>query len=64
MQYSSGPVTLSQSLILSQRKCTLDATELARNKFNALFADHDAKEIRAAKQPRKIPSKVVKKAEK
>ena len=26
----------------------MNATELARNKFNALFAAHDAKDIRAA----------------
>jgi hypothetical protein len=31
----------------------LNAIELARNKFNALFADHDAKDIRAAAQEQK-----------
>jgi len=31
----------------------LDATELARNKFNALFAAHDAKDISAATQEKK-----------
>jgi hypothetical protein len=40
----------------------LNATELARNKFNALFAAHDAKDIRAAAQQRKSALKTVKKA--
>jgi hypothetical protein len=39
----------------------LDATELARNKFNALFAAHDAKDIRAAAEQQKLASKTVKK---
>ena len=40
----------------------MNATELARNKFNALFAAHDAKDIRVdAKQPNSA-SKTVKKA--
>ena len=40
----------------------MNATELARNKFNALFAAHDAKDIRAAAQPQKSESKTVTKA--
>jgi hypothetical protein len=33
----------------------LNATELARNKFDALFADHDTKAVRSpAKQPKPI----------
>jgi hypothetical protein len=40
----------------------LNATELARNKFNALFAAHDAKDIRSATQQRKSALKTVKKA--
>jgi hypothetical protein len=40
----------------------LNATELARNKFNALFAAHDAKDIRAAAQQQKSALKTVKKA--
>jgi len=39
----------------------LNAAELARNKFNALFAAHDAKDIRAAAQQQKSASKTVKK---
>jgi hypothetical protein len=42
----------------------LNATELARDKFNALFADHDAKDERAAEQQQKPPLKIVKKADK
>jgi hypothetical protein len=41
----------------------LNATELARNKFNALFATHDAKDIRVAEQHKKPPLKIVKKAD-
>jgi hypothetical protein len=40
----------------------LNATELARNKFNALFAAHDAKDIRAAARQQKPAFKTVKKA--
>jgi hypothetical protein len=40
----------------------LNATDLARNKFNALFAAHDAKDIRADAQPQKSALKKVKKA--
>jgi hypothetical protein len=40
----------------------LNATELARNKFNALFAAHDAKDIRAAAQQQNSALKTVKKA--
>jgi hypothetical protein len=39
----------------------LNATELARNKFNALFAAHDAKDIRAAAQEQKPAFKTIKK---
>jgi hypothetical protein len=45
-----------------KRKYALNATELARNKFNALFAAHDAKDVRAAAQQRKSALKTVKKA--
>ena len=40
----------------------MNATELARNKFDALFAAHDAKDIRAAAEEQKLPLKIVKKA--
>jgi len=39
----------------------LNATELARDKFNALFAAHDAKDIRAATEEQKSVLKTVKK---
>jgi len=39
----------------------LNATELARNKFNALFADYDAKDTRAAAEEQKSALKTVKK---
>ena len=39
----------------------MNATELARNKFNALFAAHDAKDIRAAVRHQKPTLKTVKK---
>jgi hypothetical protein len=42
----------------------LNATELARDKFNALFAAHDAKDTRAAAQRQKPPLKTVKKEDK
>ena len=63
MQHSAGPVTLGQPFILNQkkRKYTLNATELARNKFNALFAAHDAKDIRAAAEEQKSALNTVKK---
>jgi hypothetical protein len=40
----------------------LNATELARNKFNALFAAHDGKDIPAAAQQPQPVLKTVKKA--
>ena len=40
----------------------MNATELARNKFDALFAAHDAKDMRAAAQQQKPALKTVKKA--
>jgi hypothetical protein len=43
-----------------KRKYTLNTTELARNKFNALFATHDAKDIRAAAEEQKSAFKTVK----
>jgi hypothetical protein len=39
----------------------LNATELARDKFNALFATHDAKDIRAAAEEQKSTLNTVKK---
>jgi hypothetical protein len=42
----------------------LDATELARNKFKALFAAHDAKDMRASEQQQKPQLKIAKKANK
>ncbi len=39
----------------------MNATELARNKFNALFAAHDAKDIRAAAEEQESALKTVKK---
>jgi hypothetical protein len=39
----------------------LNATELARNKFEALFTAHDAKDIRAAARQQKAALKTVKK---
>jgi hypothetical protein len=39
----------------------LNATELARDRFNALFAAHDAKNIRAAAEEQKSALKTVKK---
>jgi hypothetical protein len=39
----------------------LNATELARNKFNALFAAYDAKDIRAAAEEQKFALKTIKK---
>jgi hypothetical protein len=42
----------------------LDATELARNKFNSLFAAHDAKDIRASAEEQKPALNTVKKEEK
>lgn len=43
-------------------KYTLNATELARNKFNALFADYDAKNIRATAEGQKSALKTAKKS--
>jgi hypothetical protein len=40
----------------------LNATELARDKFNALFAAHDAKDIRAAAEEHESALKIVKKS--
>jgi hypothetical protein len=39
----------------------LNATELARNKFNALFAAHDAKDQRTASEEQRPASKTTKK---
>jgi phage I-like protein len=39
----------------------LNDTELARNKFNALFAAHDAKDQRAAAEEQRPASKTTKK---
>ena len=39
----------------------MNATELARNKFNALFAEHDAEDTRAEARQRKPALKTVKK---
>jgi len=39
----------------------LNATELARDKFNALFEVHDAKGVRAAAEEQKSALKTVKK---
>jgi hypothetical protein len=44
-----------------RRKYTLNATELARNKFNALFAAHDAKDLRAATEKQEFALKTAKK---
>jgi hypothetical protein len=44
-----------------ERKYTLNATELARDKFNALFAAHDAKDIPLAVQPQRTALRTVKK---
>jgi hypothetical protein len=44
-----------------RRKYTLNANELARNKFNALFAAHDAKDMRAAAEKQKSALKTAKK---
>ena len=40
----------------------MNSTEIARNKFNALFADHDAKDTRAETRQQKPALKTVKKA--
>jgi hypothetical protein len=42
----------------------LNPTELARNKFDALFAAHDAKDMRAIEQQQKPQLKIAKKADK
>jgi hypothetical protein len=39
----------------------VNATEIARNKFNALFADHDAKDTHAETHHQKPAVKTVKK---
>jgi hypothetical protein len=44
-----------------QKGNTMNATELARNKFNALLADHDAEETRAGPPQQKPALKTVKK---
>jgi len=41
----------------------MNSTELARNKFNSLFAAHDAKDARAAVQQKKPAFMPVKKAQ-
>ena len=40
----------------------MNATELARTKFNALFAAHDAKDMRAAAHQQESALKTIKKA--
>jgi len=40
----------------------VNATEIARNKFNALFADHEAEDTRAAARQQKPALKAIKKA--
>jgi hypothetical protein len=45
-----------------QKGNTVNATEIARNKFNALFADHDAKDTRAEPRQQKPALKTVKEA--
>ena len=40
----------------------MNATELARDKFNALFAAHDAKDIRTATYQKESALKTVKNA--
>jgi hypothetical protein len=63
-QSSVGPIVRSAIHLKPKRKSILNATELARNKFNSLFAVHDAKDTRVAKQQQNPPLKLVKKAHK
>jgi hypothetical protein len=62
------PGTLVPARLQTQWKCNpqkgnkVNATEIARNKFNALFADHDAKDTRAEPRQQKPALKAVKKA--
>jgi hypothetical protein len=51
-----------QSVTTTQKEVHLNATELARDKFNALFAAHDAKNEREASQEEKLALKTDKKA--
>jgi hypothetical protein len=65
-QHTPGPLVLAR--LQTQWKCnpqkgnTVNATEIARNQFNALFADHDAKDTRAEARQQKPALKTVKKA--
>ena len=65
-QHSPGPLVLAR--FQTKWKCNpqkgnkVNATEIARNKFNALFADHDAKDMRAEARHPKPALKTVKKA--
>ena|ERR1700730_3945492 len=65
-QHTPGPLALATLQTQWKRKPqkgnTVNATELARNKFNALFADHDAEDTRAAACRQKPALKTVKKA--
>jgi hypothetical protein len=67
-QVSAVSVTLGTCLLKpkkkKKRKYTVNATEIARNKFNALFADHDAKDTRAASHLQKPTLKTVNKGSK
>jgi hypothetical protein len=47
---------------ISRKKEVVNSIELARNKFNALFAVHDAKNTRAPAQEQKPALKTIKKA--
>jgi hypothetical protein len=47
---------------LLHRNYTLNATELARDKFNALFAAYDARDKRATAQEEKLALKTSRKA--
>jgi len=65
-QHTPGPLALATLQTQWKRKPqkgnTVNATELARNKFNALFADHDAEDTRAAARAQKPALKTVKNA--
>jgi hypothetical protein len=61
MQHSAGRSHWVSVFILNQKGNTLNTDELARNKFSALFAAHDAKDIHAAAQEQKPALKTNKK---
>lgn len=63
-QHRVASVTVRCFALETKRKYTLNATELARNKFNALFAAHDAKEIRSAEEEQNSSKTVTKEATK